>query len=97
MREDKIIFKVQTTKHVLAVKDLEKSENYFIENLGFQVRFRIDGWAFLCLQCFHVMLGHYADEVSSEETNNHPYFAYVNCASIGDLFENYSRRLHLSV
>jgi catechol-2,3-dioxygenase len=65
------MFKVQTSQHVLAVKDLEKSEKYFVNKLGFTIRFRVDGWVFLSLQSFHVMLGHCADEVPAEETNNH--------------------------
>jgi len=86
------MFKVHKTKHVLAVKDVEKSETYFVEKLGFQITFRVDGWVFLSLQDFHVMLGHCPDEISAEETNNHSYFAYVNCEDIDDLFEEYKER-----
>ncbi len=87
-----VIFKVLTTQHVLAVKDLEKSEDYFVGKLGFQVRFRVDGWVFLSLQSFHLMLGHCADDLSAKETNNHSYFAYVNCADIDDLYKEYKQR-----
>jgi len=83
---------VQTTQHVLAVKDLENSERYFVDKLGFQVRFRVDGWVFLSLQSFHVMLGHCADDLSAKETNNHSYFAYVNCEDIDGLYREYEKR-----
>ena len=86
------MFKIDTTQHVLAVKDLEKSEEYFTDKLGFKVRFRVDGWVFLSLQSFHVMLGHCANEMSAEETNDHSYFAYVNCEDIDDLYKQYSER-----
>lgn len=76
----------------MAVKDLEKSEAYFVEQLGFQVRFRVHGWVFLSLQSFHVMLGHCEHDFSAEETNNHSYFAYVNCEGIDDLFLAYKER-----
>nr|WP_154223081.1 VOC family protein [Marinicella rhabdoformis] len=73
----------------MAVNDLEQSERYFIEKLGFKLRFRVDGWSFISLQDFHVMLGHCADEVPARETNNHSYFAYVNCEDIDALFQQY--------
>jgi hypothetical protein len=37
------VFKVKATQHVLAVKDLETTENYFLDKLGFSVRFRVGG------------------------------------------------------
>ena len=83
---------MHTTQHVLAVNDLEESEQYFVEKLGFTVRFRVDGWVFLNLQEFHVMLGHCPDELPAGETNNHSYFAYVNCEGIDDLFSDYKKR-----
>ena len=86
------IFKVQTTQHVLAVKNLEESEDFFVDKLGFEVRFRVEGWVFLSLQSFHVMIGHCADDYSASETNNHSYFAYVNCEGIDELFEEYKKR-----
>lgn len=46
------MFKVKATQHVLAVNDLEKIERYFIDKLGFFVRFRADGWSFLSLGDF---------------------------------------------
>lgn len=38
------------------------------------------------------MLGHCKDDFSAEETNNHSYFAYVNCEGIDDLFLKYKDR-----
>ena len=86
------MFKVQATQHVLAVNDLASSEAYFIDKLGFEIRFKVDGWVFLSLQDFHVMLGHCADDYSAKETNNHAYFAYVNCTGIDELFKQYQTR-----
>ena len=86
------MFKETTTQHVLAVKNLETTEKYFTEKLGFTVRFRVDGWSFISLQSFHVMLGHCSDDVSAMETNNHSYFAYINCENIDDLYDTYKKR-----
>jgi uncharacterized glyoxalase superfamily protein PhnB len=83
------MFKVKATQHVLAVNDLEKSEQYFIERLGFKLKFRTEGWSFINLQDFHVMLGHCSDEAPAKETNNHSYFAYINCDGIDSLFDEY--------
>ena len=76
------MFKVKATQHVLAVKDIEATENYFLDKLGFSVRFRVDGWSFLSLGSFHVMVGHCPDEMSAGDTREHSYFAYVNCNAI---------------
>ena len=38
------------------------------------------------------MLGHCADDVSAEDTNNHSYFAYVNCEDIDELYDKYKDR-----
>jgi uncharacterized glyoxalase superfamily protein PhnB len=86
------MFNIETTQHLLAVKNLQASEQYFINKLGFKVRFRVDGWCFLSLQSFHVMLGHCPDEVTASETHNHSYFAYVNCQGIDQLYQQYKSR-----
>ena len=86
------MFQVTATQHVLAVNNLEQSERYFIECLGFKLRFRVEGWSFLSLQDFHVMLGHCPDEIPARDTHNHSYFAYVNCKDIDSLYETYRER-----
>lgn len=86
------MFEVEATQHVLAVQDLEKTERYFLDKLGFAVRFRVPGWSFLSLGGFHVMLGHCPDAVSAEATGEHSYFAYVNCVGIDELYRDYRAR-----
>ena len=83
---------IKATQHVLAVNDLEKSEAYFIQKLGFSVRFRVDGWSFLSLGCFQVMLGHCPDALSPRDTHDHSYFAYVNCEGIDEIYRAYEQR-----
>ena len=39
--------------------------------------FAVDGWEFLSLDGFHVMLGERPGEVPASMINNHSYFAYV--------------------
>ena len=86
------MFAVKATQHVLAVKDLEKTESYFLDKLGFSVRFRVDGWSFLSLGGFHVMLGHCPDELAARDTHEHSYFAYVNCEDIDEIYRDYQQR-----
>ncbi|WP_227369905.1 VOC family protein [Halomonas sp. M20] len=86
------MFEIKTTQHVLAVNDLKKIEAYFIDRLGFSIRFRVDGWSFASLGSFHVMLGHCPDEMPARDTNDHSYFAYVNCEGIDDLYRTYQAR-----
>lgn len=86
------MFKVTKTQHVLAVNDLAASEQYFVDKLGFVVTFRVEGWLFLSLSDFHLMVGHCQGEMLARDTNNHSYFAYVNCEGIDELFEAYKVR-----
>lgn len=83
------MFKVSKTQHVLAVNDLDASEAYFTEKLGFTLRSRVGGWLFLSRDNFHLMVGHCAGEAPARDTNNHSWFAYVNCEGIDDLYEEY--------
>ena len=86
------MFNVIGTQHVLAVNDLAAMERFFVEKLGFEVRFRVYGWSFLNLQGFRVMLGHCADALPARELGDHSYFAYVNCENIDSLYEAYRER-----
>lgn len=86
------MFKVTKTQHVLAVNDLAASEQYFVDKLGFVVTLRVEGWSFLSLSDFHLMVGHCQGEMLARDTNNHSYFAYVNCEGIDELFAAYKER-----
>ncbi len=77
---------------MLAVNDIEKTESYFLDKLGFSLRFRVDGWSFLSLGGFHIMLGHCPDELPARDTHEHSYFAYVNCEGIDELYLDYQQR-----
>ena len=86
------MFKVSRTQHVLAVNDLDAAEKYFVDKLGFTLDSRIGGWSFLHLDSFYIMAGHCAGEVPARDTNNHSYFAYINCEGIDELFKVYKDR-----
>ncbi len=75
------------TRHVLAVNDLSRSADHYINVLGFKRDFAVEGWEFLSLDGFRVMLGECPDEVPAAQTNNHSWYAYVTVDSVDALFE----------
>lgn len=83
---------VVQTRHVLAVRNLGLSARYYMETLGFQRDFAVDGWEFLSLGDFKVMLGECPDEVPASATNNHAYFAHVLVEDVDSLFRAYQQR-----
>lgn len=86
------MFKIKATQYVLAAKNLDTTESYFLDKLGFSVRFRADGWSFLSLDSFHIMLGHCPDEISARDTYEHSYFAYINSEGIDEIYSDYQQR-----
>jgi uncharacterized glyoxalase superfamily protein PhnB len=80
------------TRHVLSVQDLALSAGYFREQLGFTRDFVVEGWEFLSLGGFKVMLGECRDAVPASATGDHSYFAHVLVADVDALFEEHRRR-----
>ncbi|MEM7102925.1 MAG: VOC family protein [Bacteroidota bacterium] len=74
------------TRYVLAVKDLEKSANYYKTQLGFETWWSGEGWHFLKRGNFRVMLGECPSDRSAFETKNHAYFAYIDVGNIDSLY-----------
>lgn len=81
------MIQVQATRHVLAVKDLAPSAAHYINVLGFSRDFAVEGWAFLSLGAFRVMLGECPDDLSASETNNHAYFAHILVEDVDALYQ----------
>jgi uncharacterized glyoxalase superfamily protein PhnB len=86
------MFNILKTQHVLAVDDYAANVAYFTEKLGFTLNNEIDGWAFLSLGDFHIMLGDCQGEMLAEETRSHSWFAYVNCTGIDDIYNDMKKR-----
>lgn len=84
--------KLTFSRYVLAVQDLQKSAEYYQNQLGFKTTWSGDGWHFLRREAFMVMLGECKDDRSAFETRNHSYFAYIDLENIDDLFEEYSSK-----
>lgn len=80
------------TRHVLAVKNLALSAEYYQKQLGFKSVWCEGGWHLLYREKFVVMLGECPDDRSAFETVNHSYFAYIDMENIDALFEEYRSR-----
>ncbi|MGL4419418.1 MAG: bleomycin resistance protein, partial [Gemmataceae bacterium] len=72
---------------VLAVADLEVSTRFYVEKLGFEEDFRVDGWAFLSLGACQLRLGHCPDAVPMTQVPDHSWFAYLHTNTSGALYE----------
>jgi catechol 2,3-dioxygenase-like lactoylglutathione lyase family enzyme len=73
--------------YVLAVPDLDRSERYFVDVLGFQPEWRDgDNWQSLVRGEVRVMLGHCPDALSPREIGDHNYFAYLVVDDVDALY-----------
>lgn len=86
------MFKVARTQHVLAVNDFNAAIKFFTDKLGFTLEHIIDGWAFLHLDTFFLMVGDCRGEVPARDIHNHSLFAYINCTGIDELYIQYQQR-----
>ena len=84
--------KVKSTRHVLAVRDLAKNTDYFVQVLGFsRDAIEAEGWSFLSMGKFKLMLGECPEEMTASETHNHSYFAFVLVKGVDELYEQYTQ------
>ncbi len=84
--------KITGSRYVLAVKDLKKSVDYYINELGFKTIWTDEGWHALYREKFIVMLGECPEDRSAFETNNHSYFAYIDVENVDDLYKEYQSK-----
>lgn len=80
------------TRHVLAVKDLAVTAEYFKEKLGFDLDFTAPGWEFLSFGEFKVMLGECSDEMTAEATGNHSWFAHALVENVDEVYAEFRER-----
>ena len=74
------------TRHVLAVKNLVTSSDYFVDRLGFEQDFTAPGWEFLSFGNFKVMLGECIDALWAHETGDHSYFAHCLVENVDEVY-----------
>ncbi|GAA0880597.1 hypothetical protein GCM10009119_35670 [Algoriphagus jejuensis] len=84
--------KLTGSRHVLAVKNLKTSADYYKTLLGFETLWSDDFWHFLVRDEITLMLGECADEVPAGDTGDHSYFGYFEVKHIDTLFEEYQAK-----
>lgn len=82
--------RIEASRFVLAVRDLQISTDYYMNVLGF-TKDPIDGpgWSFLSRDSVRLMLGECRDEKPASELENHSYFAYWNVDNIDELYNEF--------
>ena len=83
---------VVRTRHVLAVPELQKEKDYYIDKLGFVEDFPAPGWAFLSLGDFKVMLGECPDDAKARDTGCHSWYAHVIVEDVDSLYADVKAR-----
>jgi len=78
------------TKPVLAVVDLKRSTEFYVDTLGFTDETGdIEGWSFLRREQVRVFLGSCPDEKPAGEIGNHSYVAYIEVQGIDELYREF--------
>jgi uncharacterized glyoxalase superfamily protein PhnB len=73
-------------KCVLAVPNLANSVAYYRDQLGFNLDFAVEGWAFMSRDRFRLMLGECTDAIPAHDLGDHSYFAYVTVDDVDALY-----------
>jgi len=63
--------------YVLAVHDIKKSADFFVENLDFKVMAEPPGWVFVEKDNCMIMLGECQDAIPAKDLGDHSYFGYL--------------------
>jgi len=74
---------------VLAVLDLEASKRFYIEKLGFQEDFSVDGWTFLSRGACNLRIGDCPDATPMTKAQDHSWFAYLHVSDSEVLYREY--------
>src|ERR1044072_6728043 len=73
--------------YVLAVHDIRKSADFFVDNLGFQVTAEPFGWVFVKKDNCMIMLGECRDAIPARELGDHSYFGYLRVDAAASYYE----------
>jgi uncharacterized glyoxalase superfamily protein PhnB len=86
--------RIESSRFVLAVRDLDLSTRYYMDTLGFRRDFGdgTDGWSFLSRDNFKVMLGECRDAIPAGELGDRSYFAYLIVEGVDELYTEVAGR-----
>lgn len=74
--------------YVLAVHDVRKSADFYVEMLGFRVAAEPPGWIFVEKDHCLIMLGECPDDMPPSELGCHNYFAYLLVADADSYYND---------
>ena len=78
---------ISRTRFVIAVPNLQESDNFYRDVLGFSVLTIPDpGWRFYTLGVCTIMAGGCRDAIAAHELGDHSYFAYLEVDDIDEYY-----------
>ena len=82
--------RVNETRHILAVRDLRASTDFYMTRLGCRRDFgdESDGWSWLSRDEFRLGLGECPDVQPAGELGDHSYFAYVSVEDVDAFYSD---------
>ena len=83
---DPVVPEILTSTFVLAVSDLERSKQFYVEKLGFSEDLRVDGWAFLSRGACRLRLGDCPGITPISDCPDHSWFAYLHVSNSATLY-----------
>lgn len=83
---------ISASTFVLAARDLDISKAFYIEKLGFDEDFSVEGWTFLSRDNCHLRIGHCPDTMPASECGDHSWFAYLHVEDAQALYEEIKNR-----
>lgn len=69
--------RVSEQHHVLAVPDIRATARWWVDVMGMEIWMEPEGWIFLRMDSFSLMIGECPDAISPQDLGDHQYFAYV--------------------
>jgi catechol 2,3-dioxygenase-like lactoylglutathione lyase family enzyme len=73
--------------YVLAVHDIQKTADFFVGGLGFEVTLEPPGWIFVQKDNCMIMLGECPDAIPASKLGDHSYFSYLRVDDAGRYYE----------
>jgi catechol 2,3-dioxygenase-like lactoylglutathione lyase family enzyme len=74
--------------YVLAVHDIRKEADFYVEKLGFSVCNEPPGWIFVKKDNCMIMLGECSDAIAPRELGDHSYFGYLRVDDARSYYED---------
>jgi catechol 2,3-dioxygenase-like lactoylglutathione lyase family enzyme len=78
--------------YVLAVHNVKRSAEFYVDALGFEIVSEPPGWIFVRKDNCMIMLGECPDDMAPSELGCHSYFAYLSVDDVDSYYEQVKAR-----